>query len=57
MSNTVCRTLLRTFGCALFLACAPLYAQEDVQTQLNQIQANLRQLKGDYEQRLAALEL
>ena len=56
MSNTVCRTLLRTFGCALFLACAPLYAQEDVQTQLNQIQANLRQLKGDYEQRLAALE-
>lgn len=56
MSNTVCRTLLRTFCCALFLACAPLYAQEDVQTQLNQIQANLRQLKGDYEQRLAALE-
>ena len=56
MSNTVCRTLLRTLCCVLFLACAPLYAQDDVQTQLNQIQDSLRQLKGDYEQRIATLE-
>ena len=56
MSNVICRALLRALCFAILTASAPLHAQEDVQSQLNQIQASLRQLKGDYEQRIAALE-
>lgn len=56
MSNVICRALLRVLCFAFLSANAPLYAQDDVQSQLNQIQASLRQLKGDYEQRITALE-
>ena len=60
MPSIICRTGTRavTFFCVLAsLLCSPaLYAQEDVQAQLNQIQSSLRQIKTDYESRIAALE-
>lgn len=56
MSYVFCRALMRALCFALFAVCTPLYAQEDVQAQLTQIQAGLRQLKTEYEGRIAALE-
>ncbi len=60
MPSIICRTRTRavTFFCLLAsLLCSPaLYAQEDVQAQLNQIQSSLHQIKTDYESRIAALE-
>ena len=60
MPSIICRTRTRaiTVFCLLAsLLCSPaLYAQEDVQAQLNQIQSSLRQIKTDYESRIAALE-
>lgn len=60
MPTILCRTLPRDVAALFFIAsllCSPaLYAQDDVQAQLNQIQASLRQIKTDYEGRIAALE-
>ena len=56
MSYVFCRTLMRAVCFALIAVSPPLYAQEDVQAQLTQIQAGLRQLKTEYEGRIAALE-
>ena len=54
------RALLRALCISPAIAsfATPLYAQEapNVQTQLTQIQASLRQMKTDYEGRIAALE-
>ena len=57
-SRTHVRALVRALCMAPAVFASPLYAQEapDVQTQLNQIQASLRQMKTDYEQRIATLE-
>ena len=60
MPSIICRTRTRAITAFCLLAsllCSPaLYAQEDVQAQLNQIQSSLRQIKTDYEGRIAALE-
>ena len=56
MSQALCRAMLRAVFIAFTFACTPLYAQDDVQSQLNQIQASLKQIKSDYEQRINALE-
>jgi hypothetical protein len=60
MPTILCRTLPRAvaafFVIASLLCSSALYAQDDVQVQLNEIQANLRQIKTDYEGRIAALE-
>lgn len=52
------RAFVRALCIAPAVFSAPLYAQDapDVQTQLTQIQASLRQIKTDYEGRIAALE-
>ena len=52
------RAFVRALCIAPAVFSAPLYAQDapDVQTQLTQIQASLRQIKSDYEGRIAALE-
>lgn len=60
MPTMLCRTLPRAvaafFVIASLLCSSALHAQDDVQAQLNQIQASLRQIKTDYEGRIAALE-
>ena len=56
MPKVIYRALLRAVCFSILCANAPVRAQEDVQSQLNQIQVSLRQLRGDYEQRIAALE-
>ena len=60
MPTTFYRTLSRAVAAFFVIAsllCSPaLYAQDDVQAQLNEIQASLRQIKTDYEGRIAALE-
>ncbi len=56
MFETFCRSLLRALCFAFIATSMPSYAQEDVQAQLNEIQASLRQIKTDYEGRIAALE-
>ena len=60
MPTILCRTLPRAVAAFFVIAsllCSPaLYAQDDVQAQLNEIQASLRQIKTDYEGRIAALE-
>lgn len=60
MSTILRRTLPRAvavFCCLASLLCSSaIYAQDDMQAQLGQIQASLRQIKTDYEGRIAALE-